>query len=185
MSSLLSRVLVGPFIAVCAGCSGMPAGPTSPTPSTGVPVTEIPNLAGEYTITFLAKDCEAAYPSEARIRTYSSRLDQKEAAVNLVLTGLPDVFSIGNPTLRGIIESPSLLTMTGYIGNDQWEGIFEPITSANLLSILVDNLTLTPSSQGFAGTFSGAFLLYDRSGVGWSTIGSKCLSQRHAVTLTH
>ena len=35
-------------------------------------------------------------------------------------------------------------------------------SSTNLLSILVDNMTVTPSPQGVAGTFSGSCTLYGR-----------------------
>ena len=186
MRSLLNRVLMGVLVAVCTGCSRtpMPTGPSQPAPATAEPVTEIPNLAGEYRITFAAQDCQSAFPAAARIRTYSSRLAQQDTAIELVLTDLPDIFSTrARPTLRGTIKPHSLLTLSGYLGNDQWEAIHELITSDNLLSILVDDMKVTPSPQGLAGTFSGSFGLYDRGPAGWPTVGSRCTSQTHTVTL--
>ena len=186
MRSLLNRVLVGVLVAVCAGCSrtSTPTAPSNPALATAVPVTEVANLAGEYKITLAAQDCEPAFPAAARTRTYSSRLDQQQRAIDLVLTDLPDIFSIKvTTTLRGIIQPPSLLTISGYLGNDQWVAIFELITSANLLSILVDDMIVTPSPEGLVGTFSGSLMLYDGGPAGWPTVGSRCSSQRHAVAL--
>ncbi len=88
-----------------------------------------------------------------------------------------------DPVLRGTFAPPDRMTLTSYLGNDQYEGLFEQVTPTNLVSILVDEMRVTVSPQGISGTFDGAFLLYLGKQGNWPHVVARCLSTQHTVNL--
>jgi hypothetical protein len=89
-----------------------------------------------------------------------------------------------NPVLRGTFLPPDRMVLTGYGGNDAYEGLFEQVSPTNLVSILVDEMRVTASSSGISGTFEGAFLLYSGSQGNWPKVVARCFSTQHTVNLT-
>jgi len=147
------------------------------------------NLAGDYSITLLAQNCDTgsrwpAPPTELRSRTYASRLEQDGTNIRVVISGLPRIFYLEHSALWGQIQADNSVTLTNYYGQEQWDSIFEQVSSTNLLSILVDEMKLGLSPQGLSGTFSGSFLVYDGTENHWPSIGSACFSKSHSVTFT-
>jgi hypothetical protein len=83
--------------------------------------------------------------------------------------------------LPGRVLPPDRLTLTGYLGADQWEPITERVSEGERLSIYVDEMVLTASPQGISGTFLGQFALYAG---GTSYVLASCWSQNHGAVLT-
>jgi hypothetical protein len=118
--------------------------PPQPAP----PADSLPNLAGDYRITFVAQTCQLMFPTEFRTRTYASRLEQKGADVTIVLNGLPPKFSSEHPKLWGHIRpDPVKLTLTNFWGNDQWDLLEQQVTPTNTVRLLVNAMELTVSTD--------------------------------------
>ena len=151
-----------------------------------VPEAPFAALDGSYQMTVVADGCQDSFPNAYRTRTYAARVDQKRADVTFVLAGVPPVAgATESPRLWGVMESEHL-TLTTYLGNDQWFPLYEQVEPTHLLNILVDNMTLTGSADRLSGTFAGAFLLYEGSAaLGWPRIVTMCALKNHGVTFTH
>ena len=195
---LAVAVLLGCGVqAGCGNSGGFPTTGPSPLPSSGgatptdsqpAPVvTETPFAAldGSYQMTVVADGCQDSFPSAYRTRTYAARADQKGPDVTFVLTGVPPVAgATESPRLWGVMGSAHL-TLTTYGGNEAWFPLFEQVEPTRLLSITVDEMTLTGSADTLSGTFAGAFLLYEGSAAGgWPRIVTTCKSKNHGVTFT-
>ena len=158
------------------------AGDPGPPPLSGGTVPG--EIGGSYQVTLVAEGCLNTFPDAYRTRTYASRFEQRGADVTVALTGVPPIsWFPGPPLLWGAIGS-DWLRLTNYMGNDQWSGLFEVMSPTNLLSLLVDEMTLNGTSEELSGTFVGAFLLYEGSAAGWPYIVSHCHSKSHGVTIT-
>ena len=150
-----------------------------PTPP---PPIGSPDFAGNYTITLTAANCDSSFPAEFVSRRYRSRLDLTATDVALEIFQM-DGGTMVNPVLRGTFAPPDRMTLTSYLGNDQYEGLFEQVTPTNLVSILVDEMRVTVSPQGISGTFDGAFLLYLGKQGNWPHVVARCLSTQHTINL--
>ena len=155
--------------------------PGPPPPGGGAVPAE---LGGFYQVTFVAEGCLNTFPDSYRTRTYASRLEQRGTDVTVVLTGVPAISWFPEPPLLWGAIGSDRVRLTNYMGNDQWYGLFEVMSPTNLLSLLVDEMTLHGSSEELSGTFVGAFLLYEGSAAGWPYIVSRCHSKSHGVTIT-
>jgi hypothetical protein len=151
-----------------------------------VPETPFATLDGSYQMTVVADGCQDSFPNAYRTRTYMARVDQKRADVTFVLAGVPPVAgAIESPRLWGVMGSEHL-TLTTYLGNDQWFPLYAEVEPIHLLSILVDNMTLTGSADRLSGAFAGRFWLYEGSAAGgWKRVVTTCESKNHGVTFTH
>jgi hypothetical protein len=191
----VNSILRGARLALLAGCvtafSGCDMKPSvaAPSPqSTAAPTPPpLPNLTGDYTITFVAGNCDggvpgAMLPAEFLTRTYASHLEQSGKDVKIMLKSPPEVFGLQYPKLWGQIQPNNTLALTNYYGNDQWESISEQVTPANLLSIYVSEMNLAGSPEGLSGQFGGSVLIYALKGGAWNEISSGCFSSGHFVT---
>ena len=142
-------------------------------------------LDGSYRMTIVADGCQDSFPNVYRTRTYAARVDQKGADVTFVLAGVPPVAgATQSPRLWGAMGS-EYLTLTTYLGGDQWFPLYEQVEPAKLLNILVDDMTVSGSADRLSGAFAGAFLLYAGSAaVGWPRVVTRCESNNHGVTFT-
>lgn len=136
-------------------------------------------------MTVLADGCQDSFPNAYRTRTYAAEVDQKGADVTFVLPGVPFVAgATESPRLWGVMRS-EYLTLTTYLGNEQWFPLFEQVELTRLLSILIDDMTLTGSADRVSGAFSGRLWLYEGSAaVGWPRVVTTCESTNHSVTFT-
>jgi hypothetical protein len=161
----------------------LPAPPLPAPPVPSPPVPGPPGLAGNYTVTLTAANCTSNFPSEFVSRSYRSHLDLSATSAVLEIFQI-DGGTMVNPAFRGTFAAPDQLTLTSYLGNDQYEGLFEQVTPTNLVSVLVDEMRVTASPLGMSGTFAGAFLLYSGRQGHWPEVVAKCLSTQHTVNLT-
>jgi hypothetical protein len=141
-----------------------------------------PDLAGNYTIALTAANCDSNFPAEFASRSYRSRLDLTGTAVALEIFQMDAGVTV-NPVLRGTFAPPDRMTLTGYLGNEQWVGLFQQVTPTNLVSILVDEMRVTVSPLGMSGTFEGSFFLYEGRQGSWPKIAARCYSTQHTVNL--
>jgi hypothetical protein len=187
----------GVLAAACGNSGGFPSTGPSPIPSSGsatptpsqptpvVPGTPFAAVNGSYRMTIVADGCQDSFPNAYRTRTYAARVDQKGADVTFVLAGVPPVAgATESPRLWGVMGSDHL-TLTTYLGADQWFPLYEQVEPTHLLTILVDDMTLRGSADRLSGAFAGSFLLYEGSAAGgWPRIGTTCESKNHGVTFT-
>jgi hypothetical protein len=164
----------------------LPPSVGNPTPPTS-PIDDYTHI-GDYTITLVAGNCDessrVALPTEFRTRTYASCVYQNGTNIRVVLNGLPHVAGMDrDPGLWGQIQPDGTMTLTGYYGNDQYEAIFQEVSPTNLLSLLIDEMKLTVSPEGWSGAFKGALWIYNWNGVRVSGLISQCFSPSHSVTL--
>ncbi len=139
-----------------------PASPPPPAPS------PLPSLAGDYTLTATANGCSAGFPSEFRRRTYTARLEEDNNKVTVILSGPslgPGATRAGHKepyvqSLWGEIMPTGQVTLTNFLGNDQWIFVADQASQSHLLTILVDEASLTVTRNGLSGSFAGAFLMY-------------------------
>ena len=110
-------------------------------------------------MTLSAADCNANFPAEFASRRYPSRLNLTGTSAVLEIFQI-DGGATTHPVMRGTFAAPDRMTLTSYLGNDQYENLFEQVSPTNLVAILADEMRLTVSLTGWVGTFEGAFLLY-------------------------
>ena len=181
------------FLGIVVGC-GSPTRPAGVLPhsSTTTPIVSsvpvdpivpaIGDLACNYRIKLTAANCDLNFPSQFASRTYRSRVAQTTTGVALEVFQMDGGATV-DPVLRGAFAPPDRMSLTSYLGNEQWEGLFEQVSPTNLVSILVDEMSVTVSPQGMSGTFEGAFLLYLGSAGSWPHVVAQCLSEEHTVHL--
>ena len=179
-----------------AGCSArIPTGPSqlpssggvTPTPSQPAPVvpeTPFAALTGSYQMTLVADGCEDTFPNAYRTRTYVAQVDQNGADVTFTLPRVPPVAgATESPRIWGVMGSDHL-TLTTFLGNDQWFPLYEQVEPTRLLNILIDEMTVTGSTDRLSGRWAGQFWLYEgTAATGWHLI-LRCESKHHGVTFT-
>lgn len=158
-----------------------PPAPTPPAPT--VPAPPAPDLAGNYTVTLSAAECSSTFPADFASRRYPSQLHLTGTSAVLEIFQIDGGASF-NPSMRGTFAAPDRMTLTSYLGNDQYENLFEQVSPTNLVAILADEMRLTVSPTGWVGTFEGAFLLYSGRQGHWPSVVALCRSTRHTVSLT-
>ncbi len=147
-------------------------GAPPPIPQPGTPFAA---LNGSYQMTVVADGCQDSFPNAYRTRTYAARVDQKGADVTFVLAGVPPVAgATESPRLWGVMGSAHL-TLTTYLGNEEWFPLYEQVEPTHLLNILVDDMTLTGSADSLSGAFAGSLWLYEGSASGgWPRVVTTC-----------
>ena len=160
-----------------------PTSPASPPPPAPFP---LPSLAGDYTLTATANGCSAGFPAEFRRRTYTARIEQDGTKVKVILSGPtlgPGAVRAGYAgphvqSLWGEIMPTGQVTLTNFLGNDQWIFVADQASESHLLTILVDDASLTVTRNGLSGSFDGAFLMYP------DTQDRTCLATDHPLELS-
>lgn len=181
--------------AACGNSDGLPSTDPTPLPSSGgatpapspplVPETPFAALDGFYRMSLVADGCQDSFPNAYRKRTYVARVDQNGADVTFVLSGVPPVAgATESPRLWGVVGA-DYLTLTTYLGNEQWFPLYEQMEPTYLLNILVDDMTLRGSTDRLSGAWAGHFLMYEGSAaIGWPRVVTRCDSKNHGVTIT-
>ena len=70
------------------------------------------------------------------------------------------------------------VTLTNFLGNDQWIFVADQASQSHLLTILVDEASLTVTRNGLSGSFAGAFLMYP------DTRDRTCIATDHPLELS-
>ena len=160
-----------------------PTHPASPPPPAASP---LPSLAGDYTLTATANGCSAGFPAEFRRRTYTARLEEDNNKVTVILSGPslgPGATTAGYKepyvqSLWGEIMPTGQVRLTNFLGNDQWIFVADQASQSHLLTILVDEASLTVTRNGLSGSFAGAFLMYP------DTLDRTCVATDHPFELS-
>jgi hypothetical protein len=141
-----------------------------------------PSIAGTYVLSIGSPQCEGASPlaplaEELRQRTYTAVLTQDNARVTVVLGGrdfASDRFS-GNVTATGATFE---LSEGDYYS---WQDVIERLSNGTFL-VITGRAVTTLTESGLAGTLNGS--LVNLQNFPGSTVAGRCVSGRHAFTLT-